>query len=65
MERDRDARHRPGAGVSVETVYSVAGSKLDLLERVIDISAVGDDEAVSLAERSEFRASARATAARG
>lgn len=44
------------AGVSVETVYSVAGSKLDLLERLIDISAVGDDEAASLAERAEFRA---------
>jgi len=44
------------AGVSVETVYSVAGSKLDLLTRVIDISAVGDDDAASLAERAEFRA---------
>lgn len=55
----RDVASR--AGVSVETVYSVAGSKLDLLERVIDISAVGDDESVGLAERAVFRAMGEGT----
>lgn len=44
------------AGVSVETVYATAGTKGDLLLRVIDIGIVGDDEPVPLAERPEFRA---------
>lgn len=44
------------ASVSVETVYATAGSKGDLLLRVIDIGIVGDDEPVPLAERPEFRA---------
>lgn len=44
------------AGVSVETVYSAAGSKLDLLRRVLDIAIVGDAEPVPLAERPEFEA---------
>jgi AcrR family transcriptional regulator len=44
------------AGVSVETVYATAGSKGDLLLRVIDIGVVGDDEPIPLSERPEFRA---------
>jgi AcrR family transcriptional regulator len=44
------------AGVSVETVYSTAGTKSDLLLRVIDIGIVGDDEPIALADRSEFQA---------
>jgi AcrR family transcriptional regulator len=42
------------AGVSVETVYGAAGSKSDLLLKVIDIGIVGDNEAVPLSERPEF-----------
>ncbi len=44
------------AGVSVETVYATAGTKRDLLLRVIDIGIVGDDEPVPLEERPEYRA---------
>lgn len=44
------------AGVSVETVYSTAGTKSDLLLQVIDIGIVGDDEPVPLADRPEFQA---------
>ena len=44
------------AGVSVETVYGAAGSKRDLLLRVIDIAIVGDDEPVAQADRAEFQA---------
>jgi AcrR family transcriptional regulator len=44
------------AGVSVETVYSAAGSKRALLLRTIDIAIVGDDEPVPLAARPAFRA---------
>jgi AcrR family transcriptional regulator len=44
------------AGVSVETVYSTAGTKSDLLLRVIDIGIVGDDEPITLEDRSEFHA---------
>ncbi|MCW2767793.1 MAG: TetR/AcrR family transcriptional regulator [Nocardioides sp.] len=44
------------AGVSVETVYATAGTKSDLLLRVIDIGVVGDDEPVPLADRPEFLA---------
>jgi AcrR family transcriptional regulator len=44
------------AGVSVETVYATAGSKNELLLRVIDIGIVGDDDPVPLAERPEFLA---------
>jgi AcrR family transcriptional regulator len=42
------------AGVAVETVYSVVGSKRELLKVAIDVGLVGDDEPVALAERPEF-----------
>lgn len=44
------------AGVSVETVYSLAGGKSDLLLATIDIGIVGDDQPIPLAERDEFLA---------
>jgi AcrR family transcriptional regulator len=44
------------ARVSVETVYATAGSKGELLLRVIDIGIVGDDDPVPLSERPEFKA---------
>lgn len=44
------------AGVSVETVYATAGTKSELLLKVIDIGIVGDDEPVPLAERPGFLA---------
>ncbi len=42
------------AGVAVETVYSVVGSKSELLKVAMDVAIVGDDEPVALAERQEF-----------
>lgn len=42
------------AGVAVETVYSVVGSKRELLKVALDVGLVGDDEPVALAERHEF-----------
>ena len=42
------------AGVAVETVYSVVGSKRELLKVAMDVAIVGDDEPISLAERHEF-----------
>jgi AcrR family transcriptional regulator len=44
------------AGVAVETVYSVVGSKRELLRVAIDVGLVGDDEPVALAERAQFAA---------
>ena len=44
------------AGVAVETVYSHFPSKRALLDAVIDISVVGDDHPVALADRPEFAA---------
>lgn len=44
------------ADVSVETVYSGFGSKIDLLLAAVDVGVVGDDEPVALAERPEFTA---------
>ena len=44
------------AGVSVETVYSHFPSKRALLDAVIDISVVGDEQPVPLADRPEFAA---------
>ena len=44
------------AGVAVETVYSVVGSKRELLKVAMDVAIVGDDEPVALAERHEFAA---------
>lgn len=39
------------AGVSVETVYATFGSKRAILSKLIDISVVGDDEAIPLLQR--------------
>lgn len=44
------------AGVSVETIYAGVGSKVDLLQAVVDVAVVGDDEAVALADRPVFSA---------
>jgi AcrR family transcriptional regulator len=44
------------AGVALETVYSHFSSKRGLLRAVTDTAVVGDDAAVPLAERAEFRA---------
>lgn len=44
------------AGVSVETVYAAVGTKTALLKVAVDVSVVGDVEAVPLADRPEFRA---------
>ncbi len=44
------------ARVSVETVYATAGSKSDLLLRVIDIGVVGDDDPAPMSERPQFLA---------
>lgn len=44
------------AGVSVETVYGHFGSKVDLLNQVVDVSVVGDDDPVALVDRPEFAA---------
>jgi AcrR family transcriptional regulator len=43
------------AHVSVETVYSAVGSKVELLRQALDVAVVGDDAPVALADRSEFR----------
>ncbi len=51
------------ARVSVETVYSAVGSKAEVLRAALDISVVGDDEPVPLADRPEFQALSRGTAA--
>jgi AcrR family transcriptional regulator len=42
------------AGVSVETVYVHFGSKVDLLNQVVDVAVVGDDAPVALVDRPEF-----------
>jgi AcrR family transcriptional regulator len=42
------------AGVSVETVYAHFGSKVDLLNSVVDVAVVGDDQPVALVDRPEF-----------
>lgn len=44
------------AGVAVETVYSSVGSKVALLNHVLDVAVVGDDEPVALMDRPEFAA---------
>ena len=40
------------AGVNPRTVYKVFGTKVRLLSRLVDVSMVGDQEAVPVAERS-------------
>lgn len=49
------------ARVSVETVYSAVGSKADVLRAALDVSVVGDDEPIPLADRPEFQAIATGT----
>jgi AcrR family transcriptional regulator len=44
------------AGVSVETVYVHFGSKVDLLNQVVDVAVVGDEAPVALIDRPEFAA---------
>ena len=44
------------AGVSVQTVYKAFGSKAALAKRVYDVTLVGDEEPVPLAERAEIQA---------
>ena len=44
------------AGVSVETVYSSQGSKIELLLAAVDVAVVGDLEAGGLADRPQFAA---------
>jgi AcrR family transcriptional regulator len=43
------------AGVSVETVYKAFGNKAGLAKAVFDVTVVGDDEPIPLAERPEIR----------
>ena len=40
------------AGVAIQTVYATFGSKRQLLSELVDVTIAGDDEAVSLPERS-------------
>jgi TetR/AcrR family transcriptional regulator of autoinduction and epiphytic fitness len=44
------------AGVAVQTVYAVFGSKREVLKQLIDVSVVGDDAAVPLMDREATRA---------
>jgi TetR/AcrR family transcriptional regulator of autoinduction and epiphytic fitness len=39
------------AGVAIQTVYKIFGSKRDLLSALVDVTVAGDDEPVPLAER--------------
>src|SRR5688500_9430315 len=52
------------AGVAVQTVYYVFGTKRNLLAAVLDTSIVGDDEPVALLERPWFDALADAPSGR-
>jgi TetR/AcrR family transcriptional regulator, regulator of autoinduction and epiphytic fitness len=47
------------AGVAIQTVYKVFGSKKALLSELVDVTVAGDDEPVPLAER-QFVADIRA-----
>jgi AcrR family transcriptional regulator len=49
------------AGVATETVYTYFPSKRALFEAVIDLSVVGDDQPIALAERAEFAEIGRGT----
>ncbi|MBB4751369.1 TetR/AcrR family transcriptional regulator [Actinoplanes lobatus] len=40
------------AGVAVQTVYAVFGNKRQLLSDLVDVTLVGDDERITMAERS-------------
>lgn len=43
------------AGVAVETVYAMVGSKAVILDRLVDVAVVGDEESVPLRDRPEFQ----------
>lgn len=49
------------AGVSVQTIYNVFGSKAGLLKAVYDTTLAGDDEPVPMGQRPEFLAMERET----
>ena len=49
------------AGVSVQTIYNVFGSKAGLLKAVFDTTLAGDDEPVPMGQRPEFLAMERET----
>lgn len=49
------------AGVAIQTVYKVFGSKQSLLSALVDVTVAGDDEPVALPER-QFVADIRALA---
>jgi AcrR family transcriptional regulator len=42
------------AGVAVETVYAMVGSKAQILIRLVEVAVVGDDDPVPLRERPEY-----------
>ena len=42
------------AGVSVDTIYSVFGTKANLLLDVVELAIVGDDEETAMADRPDF-----------
>jgi AcrR family transcriptional regulator len=44
------------AGVSVQTVYNVVGSKAKILKAVYDVALAGDDEPAPIGERPTFEA---------
>jgi AcrR family transcriptional regulator len=44
------------AGVTAQTIYNAVGSKQALLKAAYDVTLVGDDEPVSLADRPDVRA---------
>ena len=45
-----------GAGVAVQTVYAVFGTKREVLRQLIETSVAGDDEPVPITERAEAQA---------
>jgi AcrR family transcriptional regulator len=53
VARDRLA-DAAAAGVAIQTVYKVFGSKQALLPALVDVTAAGDDEPVALPDR-QFR----------
>ena len=44
------------AGVAVQTVYAVFGTKRELLRQLIEMTIAGDDEPIPITERDEARA---------
>jgi AcrR family transcriptional regulator len=43
------------AGVAVQTIYNLFDGKPEIMRRIGDMTAVGDDEPVALADRDEYR----------